>query len=92
MWKSQHCNNALVLLVYTIDLEPIGTGQLEGTVLNLGFCRGQIIYENKKVRWRTRFSEGKMIGSSFHSILYHIYKQIKVPMIIIQYSNRLRAG
>lgn len=61
-------------------------------VLNLGFCKGQIIYENKEVMWRTRFGEGEKMGSSFHSIYIHIYKQIKVSMIIIQYSYRWSTG
>lgn len=50
-------------------LESIGIRYLERAVLNLGFCRGDVIYENKKGK-ETDLVQGEMTYFSFDSILH----------------------
>lgn len=54
--KSLHCNNTVLYGVCTYYVltslirRTIGIGELEKAVLNLGFCKGAVTYENKEVR------------------------------------------
>lgn len=50
-------------------LESIGIRELERAVLNLGFCRGDVIYENKKGKEKG-LVQGEMTCFSFDSISY----------------------
>lgn len=54
--KSLHCNNTVLYSVCSYYVlmslmhRTIGFEELERAVLNLGFCKGDVTYENKEVK------------------------------------------
>lgn len=51
-------------------LEPIGIGELEREVVNLGFCTGDVFMKTRKSGERT----GEMMCYGFDSILHMHFK------------------
>lgn len=55
-------------------LKPIGIGELEREVVNLGLCRGDIFMKTRKSGERTGLAQGEMKCCGFDSILHLHFK------------------